>query len=445
MENFSMNEIPFDYLGTLGMTKERVLDLDKQNLTHLLTGQRTDILRFDFHKNGKRYLVDGKLLLQRKPDHSVNALVVPVRKSLQNDYNLTPNEQVKLYTGKLINKNIDGQRYLLQLDRETNEILRTRTANIKLPFDIDVRDRERLLMGKSIKVQTETGQQHNIRLDLLNDRKFSYVGEQQQVRYVGSFFVKTDLNPVDIKKYNLQESDIQRLLDGYKTNLIDLNDGNGTRGKLGLKRNEDKTTSLEVYPVKNEINNDILLQPDQIEKLKRGELVSSEIGGKMFMVQLDKETNDLVRAQKENVVPDVMRGHKLKDDEKQRLMNGQSIHFADPRTGETISAKINLNHVRGIELKDDTSLLRTLYMSGDKAAKTLEKQTSNHLRDKFLSRNNLDKNDLSNSARAAFDERQKFFFDYHNPGVSVYIQTDRNKMEFLAFSRQQTASIGMKF
>jgi hypothetical protein len=276
-------------------------------------------LRFDFHQDGKRYIVDGKLFLQRNPDHSVSASVVPVRKSLQNDYNLTPAEQIKLYVGKLINKNIDGQRYLLQFDRETNEILRTKTANIKLPFDIDVRDRERILTGKRIKVQTETGQ-HNIRLDLLNDRRFSYDGEQQQVRYVGSFFAKTDLNPDDIKKYNLKEADIQRLLDGYKTNLIDLDDV--VRGKLRLRRNEDKTTSLEVYPVKNEINNDISLRPEQIEKLKRGKLVSSETGGKMFLVQLDKETNDLMRVQTDNVLPDVMRRHELKESEKQRLMNG---------------------------------------------------------------------------------------------------------------------------
>ncbi|MDR2126817.1 MAG: DUF3945 domain-containing protein [Prevotellaceae bacterium] len=442
MEDFSMDEVPFDCLATLGMTKSMLLKLDNKNLTRLLTGQRTDILRFDFYHNGKRYLVDGKLLLQRKPDRSVSASIVPVRKSLQNDCNLTTDEQIKLYTGKLINKNIDGQRHILQLDRETNEVLRAKTSHIKLPFDIDVRDRERLLTGKSIKVQTETGPQ-SIRLDLLNDRKFSYEGEQQQVRYAGSFFVKTDLSPDYIKRYNLKEADIQRLLDGYKTDLIDLD--SGVRGRLGLKRNEDKSASLEVYPVKNEINNDISLQPDQIEKLKRGELVSSETGGKIFLIQLDRETNDLVRAQKDNIVPDAIRGYELKEDDKQRLMNGRSIHFTDPRTGETISAKIDLNHVRGIALKDDTNKLRALYISGSKAEETLERQTSGKLeRDKFLARNNLDLKDLSNSARAAFDERQKFYFDYHNPGVMSYIRTDRNAHEFMVFRQTQTQTLSLK-
>jgi hypothetical protein len=445
MDSFTIEEMPFETLTLLGMTREKVLNLDKQNLIRLMSGQRTDVLRFDIYHNGKRYIMDGKLLLQRNADNAVSAHIVPVRQSIKNDYNLTTDEQTKLYTGKLINKNMDGQRYILQLDRETNEVLRARTAHIKLPFDIDARDRERLLTGKSIKVQDETGRQHNIRLDLLNDRKFSYDSEQQQLRYVGTFFTKTDLNPDDIKKYHLKEADIQRLLDGHKTNLINLNDDSGVQGKLGLKRNEDQTASLEVYPVKNEINNDIALQPDQIEKLKRGELVHSEIGGKRFLVQLDRETNDLVIAQKENVVPDVIRGYELKNDDKERLVNGQSIHFSDPRTGETVSAKMNLNHVRGVELKDDTDKLRALYMAGDKAAEMLERQISNKAeRDKFLSRNNLNKNDLSNFARAAFDERQKFYFDYHNPGVTAYIQTDRNRVEFLMFSRQQTTSVGMK-
>jgi hypothetical protein len=445
MECFLMNELPYDYLNSLGMTKERLLKLDKKNLTHLLAGQRTDVLRFDFYHNNKRHIVDGKLLLQRQADRSVQVAVIPVRKNLQNDYNLSNDEQIKLYAGKLINKNINGQRYILQLDRETNEVLRAKTANIKLPFNMDANDRERLLTGKSIKIQAETGEQYTIKLDLLNDRRFTYEGEKQQLRYVGAFFTQSDLSPENIKKYDLKEADIQRLLDGYKTELIDLKDANGVKGKLQLQRNDDKTASIQVYPVKNEINNDIKLQPDQIERLKRGELVSSEIGGKMYLVQLDKETNDLIRMQKDNVVPDIVRGYDLKDDEKQRLLNGQSIHFADPRTGETVSVKIDLNHVRGIEIKDDTNKLRALYTAGAKAGEMLGRQTKNKLeRESFLKRNNLDKKDLSNSARAAFDERQKFFFDYHNPGVTAYIQTDRNRMEFLAFSKRQSVSSAIK-
>ena len=442
MENFSINEVPYDYLSTIGVNKGSLLKLDNLNLTRLLTGQRTDIMRFDFYQNSKRYIMDGKLLLQRNADNSVSVNVVPVRKSIKNDYNLTNDEQIKLYAGKIINKNINGQRHILQLDRETNEVLRAKTANIKIPFDIDNRDRERLLTGKSIDVHDETGRQHKIQLDLLNERRFSYNGEQQQLRYVGSFFAKTDLTPEMIKRYNLNESNIQRLLDGYKTDLIDLE--NGEKGKLGLKRNEDKTASLQVYPVKNEINNDIALRPDQIEKLKRGELVSSEIDGKMFLVQLDKETNDLIKEQIDKVVPDVIRGYNLKEDEKHRLIIGQSINFVDPRTGETISARIDLNHIRRVELKDDTNKLRTLYSAGIKANEMLDQIPNKFERDKFLSRNNLDKNNLSNSARAAFDERQKFYFDYHNPSVTAYIQTDRNRHEALLFSQQQSATIARK-
>jgi len=445
MENFSLNEMPYDDLGILGITKERLLSLDKNNLTRLLSGQRTDILRFDFYYNGKRLQLDGKLLLERSSDNAVKALVVPVRKQIQNDFNLTDAEQIKLYAGKMINKTIQGKRHLLQLDRETNEIIYAKTANIKLPFDVNEKDRERLLTGKSVQIQTETGR-HTVKVDLLNANRFSMDGESPAIRYVGSYFTMTDLQPEHIQKYNLKEQDLQRLLDGYRTNLIELNDGNGTKGKLGLIRNDDKTASLQVFPVKNEINNDLHLNPQEIDKLKRGETVTTEIAGKQYICQLDKDTNDLLRMQKDNVVPDNIRGYKLNENEKERFINGQSIHFPDPRTGETVTARLDLHHVRGIEIKDDTNKLRLIYMAGANAPETLEKQMPDKLdQAKFMARNLLDKKDLSNTARAAFDEHQKFYFDYHNPGVVSFIQTDQNRAEFMAlFSNSQKSVIALK-
>jgi hypothetical protein len=443
VESFTMKEIPFESLALLGMTKEKVLSLDKQNLVRLMSGQRTDVLRFDFYRGGRRFLMDGKLFLKREPDSSVKALIVPVRKQIKNDFNLTGSEMIKLYTGALINKNIDGQRYLLQLDRETNEVVRARTSGIKLPFDMDSKDRERLLTGKSIQIRTETGNR-SVKLDLLDERRFAFDGETRRLRYVGLYFTESDLSPDDRIKYNLKEQDVQRLLDGYKTGPVEL-DGHGAKGKIGLVRNEDKSVSVQVYPVRNELNNDLHLEPQQMERLKRGETVSAEIGGKIYVCQLDRETNDLLRMQKENLIPEIIRGYNLKDSDRERLLSGQSITFSDVRTGEPVTARLDLNHVRGIDIKDDANKLKVLYLAGRNAGEALDRQVPVKLeRDRFIARNNLDKNNLSNTARAAFDERQKFNFDYYNPGVMSYIQTDRNRGEFMVFCRQQSQAYSLK-
>jgi len=441
MENFSINEVPYESLALIGMNKKSVLNLDKDNLLRFLSGQRTDILRFDFYAAGKKIVMDGKLLLERK-NGEVKAFVVPVRKQIQNDYNLTNAELVQLYSGKLINKNVDGQRNLLQLDRETNEIIKSKTKGINIPFDIPSAEREKLLQGKSVTIESEIGK-HKIRLDLLNERGFSLDGERQHIRYVGSYFTETDLKMVDIDKFNIREYDKQRLLDGYKTGLIEMPDG--TKAKLAIERNEDRTVSIQVFPVKNEINNDIHLDKELIEKMKKGETVTAEINGKKFLCQLDKETNDLLSRQMENVVPNQIRGIELKKSDKERLINGQSVSLINNLTGEAITAKIDLNHKQGIEIKDDVFKLRALFSSGEKANNVLKTQLPNKLQqDKFIARNNLDIKDLSNTARAAFDEKQKFDFDYHNPGFMAYIQTDENRAEYMSFIQQKMPGASIK-
>ena len=441
MDKFEIDEIPFQSLAMLGMSKERVFNLDKSNFLRLLSGQRTDIMRFDFLSKGRRFIIDGKLLLERNAD-GVSASVVPVRKQIQNDYDLNNAELIKLYSGKLINKHIDGQRYILQLDRETNEVLKARTDNIKLPFDIEAKEREKLLSGKNIQVETETGK-HTIRLDLLNDKRFAIDGEQQRIRYAGAYFTESDIRKEDRNKYNLKETDIKGLLDGYKTGLIQMQDG--SKAKIALHRHEDKTVSIQLFPVKNELNNDLHLNPQQIEKLQKGETVAAKVNGKMYLLQLDKETNDLLRRQMAHVVPDVIRGVQLKQADKDCLINGQSLSLVNKETGETVTTRIDLNHIQGIALSDDRNILKALYTAGNQANEALEKHIPNRLeREKFLSRNSLDKNDLSNTARAAFDERQKFYFDYHNPGVMSYIRTDLNRAEFMAFCSYQSPSLKLK-
>jgi hypothetical protein len=440
MDNFSTDEVPFDTLGLIGLPKDKLLELDKDNLMRFFSGRRTDILRFDFYSQGKRIMFDGKLLLERK-NEKATVSIVPVRKQIDNQYNLTNDELIKLYCGKLISKNIDGQRHLLQLDRETNEIIRAKTAHISFPFQVDNKERENLLKGKSIVLHTDSGNT-KVRIDLLNDKGFSLNGETQRVRYVGTHFTETDLKTLQIEQYNLKQDDMQRLLDGNKTSLLVMQDG--AYAKLRLERNDDKSVSIQLFPVKNEINNDLHLTPEQIDRIKNGETVVAQSGDKMLICQLDRETNDLLRREMSDVIPGNIRGIELKQSDKDNLFNGKSVSLLNQITGENVVAKLDLNNKNGITIDDDSTRLKKLFEAGEKANLVLESNLPNKIeRDKFIDRNGLDLKDLANTARAAFDEKQKFYFDYHNPGIVGFIRTDENRVEFLAFT-QNTKALSVK-
>jgi len=438
MEIFSFNEIPFSDLQLIGLNKEKIMLFDKEELASFLSSQRTNVRRFEFYYNGKRYQLDAKLRLKRNDDNSVKVDVIPVRRQIQNDFNLTNDELLKLYAGKLINKSIDGNRCVLQLDRETCEVLCAKTSNIKLPFDIEPKEKEKLLTGKSIIIKTDSGE-HSLKLDFLNPKRYAIDEEKQEMRYVGSYFTKTDIPE---NKYNLSENNIQLILDGYKSNIINYENN---KGRLKLMRNEDKSTCFVFFPVNNEINNNLGLSHQDIEKLKRGETVMTFVEGRNFICQLDLQTNDILTTQTENLLPETIRGYKLKGEEKETLLKGLSLHFIVPSTNENVSVKLNLNHISGLEIKDDVNILRQLYMAGDKANEILEKNMKNDIqKEKFLSRNLLDKKDLANTARVSFDERQKYFFDYHNPGVVGYIKTDNNRNDFISLMQEQNKVISFK-
>jgi hypothetical protein len=439
---FIAQEIAEKELAKYGLNKEELVRFETAELKRIMTGKKSDVHLFTFtNEAGRQLQLEGKLSLKRNEDHSVTVLFTPVRKQMMDDIGLSDAEKMKLYTGQLVSKHISGERYLIQLDRETNELLKARTRDIKLPFDFSKQAREKLLTGGSIHIETPEGG-NRFTLDLLSEKGYMLGNEQHVIRYVGEFFTASEIDKETVRKYNLSEKDIQHLLDGQKTGLIKLDEKN--TGKLALIRNTDRSVSVQTFPVKDHLNNDIHLNEEQIKKLQAGELVTSQMNGKTFMVQLDRDTSDLLV--REYKIPQSIRDIPLKKDERDRLGRGLSVTLQHPSSGENITARIDFNHVTGMSIKDDRNRLCAVYSAGPKASEVLNQQLPGRLeRDKFLKRNNLDSGNLANSARAAFDERQKFLFDYHNPGVMGYIQTDRNRNEFMLFSMQQSQGYSVKY
>jgi len=183
-EKFRENEIPYTDFERVGFTEKAMFDqFSKEDWERLLAGKRTNIFKVSGVDNqGERFEFEAKFSLHRNADGKVNLSLHPKRTEINNDIGLTKGEIKKLYKGKLVKKKIDGVGYLIQLDNETNELLKTKISEIVLPSIIGGvlitnYQRSRLFDGASIEIKLENNRKMEVRLDLdsLRGLKFTEV------------------------------------------------------------------------------------------------------------------------------------------------------------------------------------------------------------------------------------------------------------------------------
>ena len=167
IENFSASEIPYDELKVIGFTKERVLDINRDEMERFLSGGKTDLKMLNV--NGLR--IEAKLSLSRNPDNSVSLMIHPFQKKISNQYNFDNEEIKRLENGEIIAKNINGEKVLFQIDRDTNEVLKKGELNLPSHIgDIELSSdhRERLKMGQSISLTSKNGETITAKLEFGN-------------------------------------------------------------------------------------------------------------------------------------------------------------------------------------------------------------------------------------------------------------------------------------
>ncbi|MDM8242863.1 DUF4099 domain-containing protein [Phocaeicola barnesiae] len=184
---FKENEIPYHDLKMVGIEKSDVLSFNRENLEALTSGKRTSLLSLRFtDRNGENFNFEGKISLYRKPDGVVGLMIHPVRNSILNDMNLKDKEIESLKAGKLVAKTVQGERFLVQLDKETNELLRANMKSIRIPSYIEGEkisreQKEALKNGESIFMKSGS----EVRLDLneKNGVKFLDFSQKQKIEF----------------------------------------------------------------------------------------------------------------------------------------------------------------------------------------------------------------------------------------------------------------------
>ncbi len=200
-------------------------------------------------------------------------------------------------------------------------------------------------------------------------------------------FERLGISKVDILT-KIEKSDLQALLSGKRTGLFKVSgiDQMGEKFtmkcKFSLQRKEDGSAGLCIHPVRNRLTNDIGLKPKELEKLNSGHSICKNIEGERFLIQLDKDTNELLRVKTKDInIPSYIQDTKLNSSQKEKLRQGKEIDI-DTNT-EKVQAKIDLNTPSGITLSN-------------------------------------------------FEQKQKEAYDFHNHDVTGFLQTDRNRDEYLS-------------
>lgn len=192
-QHFQEKDIPYDQFARLGYDKRTILFMNKEDLKQLLAGKRTSLMEIetvDGQKLGES--LKAKFSLQRDKDGKVNLIVHPVRNEIQNDIKLNSTQLDKLKQGQLITKKIDGENYLIQLDKDNNELLKTLVKDIVIPSHIEnielgLEQKQKLKKGEPIIVQSD-GKDVQISIDLNARMGFRFdqlqnLEQEQKIRY----------------------------------------------------------------------------------------------------------------------------------------------------------------------------------------------------------------------------------------------------------------------
>lgn len=163
-------EIPYQSLEKIGLSKSSILNLPRPVIDPLISGGVTPLIMSVIKKSdGEEVRVPLKLQLLRDNNGEINVLTYPVRKEIMNDINLSKLELEQLTKGDVIRKEINeyGKRTqrFFQLDNETNSIIQKDATSLRLQermkeveklgdIELGLNQKRAILEGKPVELQT---------------------------------------------------------------------------------------------------------------------------------------------------------------------------------------------------------------------------------------------------------------------------------------------------
>lgn len=188
--NYEAKDLPYNQLEQIGMAKRDVLGMPPEDLKALLSGRTTSLQSIKIKDQDVERSMGVKLSVQPHADGSLNLMIHPIRKVIQNDDQLSDAQLTELQKGELvvapkISLNGEKELHLFQLDRETNEIIKTRLNSISAPrylMDIELTPENKsiLLQGKTIDLEDRHGNIHKMSIDLIDPKGYTIKKQDQK-------------------------------------------------------------------------------------------------------------------------------------------------------------------------------------------------------------------------------------------------------------------------
>lgn len=167
---YAEQALPFEDLRKIGIAKKIELNLSQDDLTALLSGRRTGMLRLKNLVSNDLHIaeLDAKLSVRPDAKGKLELLVHPIYKQRQQLPFLTDTQADMLEKGEIpnIEKMIfddkgDPKDVLIEFDKETNEFIVTDEARILVPDQINgeflsLEQKERYRKGKEVELSDGT-------------------------------------------------------------------------------------------------------------------------------------------------------------------------------------------------------------------------------------------------------------------------------------------------
>ena len=185
--NITKEQLPVQEFERLGFKKDRLHQLPKYEMHALLSGYPSNMKFLTFKdKDGVTQKVNAKLSVYRDTDGTIGLKVHPFRKEIKNDMNLTQKEIDKLKSGDSINKTINHQQYLVQLDQSINELRRIKIESIKVAgavgnTNLSENQKADLKSGKAVYIKDSDGRKRRVKLDLTSPSGISIEASDQKI------------------------------------------------------------------------------------------------------------------------------------------------------------------------------------------------------------------------------------------------------------------------
>lgn len=184
---YNRQELPMADLERIGLAKNGRVDLDEDDLSALLSGRRTEMLRLENLRAEGLHIpaLDAKLSLRPNASGDLELLVHPIYKEIEPPYFLAAEEAQQLEKGDRVNidkvivdKEGNAKEVLVEFDRETNEFIITDTEKILAPEEINglpltPEQKERYRKGREVEtadgttIQYAANEKQGIRSDRL--------------------------------------------------------------------------------------------------------------------------------------------------------------------------------------------------------------------------------------------------------------------------------------